>query len=221
VFRRKTTLDAHLAVERQAVELDASPSAPHVPGVPRSPQLDPEWVQRCSAAVAELDLPQDFSIAALVDHVADQHGLTIQLCPQEVTDPEISGMSVRFTDNTYGLTYPVVQSAPWWSLMCVGHELGHITRGHLSDPRAASDTPDADQGHDAFADLPSTFSSKGELSRRYRCLVNRPDELEAELFGTLLTRRIERAGAYRPHRLFSTQPERDEPLTANLIQLLG
>jgi hypothetical protein len=190
-------------------------------------QSGPDWARQCSAAVAELELPQDFSIPALVESVARHYGITIELQPQEVTDPEISGMSVRFADGSYGLAYPVVQEAPWWSLMCVGHELGHISRGHLSrSPRTAEDLLDALSGPvdvpaDLEAGLPADLAVDLEvgLSRRYRCLVNRPDELEAELFSTLLTRRIERGDARRARRRRRTGQGHDE-LTANLAFLL-
>lgn len=131
--------------------------------------LDSGVAEQCRQMVESIQLPQPLTMRNLIQSVADQLGVRIRAHEQALTDPEVSGVIAQKKSGLIILSWPqdYEQTHPWWTALCVGHELGHLMCNHLA--------------------------KKPQYSR---CQIgvsvaDNADEAAAEYFGTLLAERIE------------------------------
>ena len=131
--------------------------------------LDSGVAEQCRQMVQSIQLPRPLTMRNLIQSVATQLGVRIRAHEQSLTDPEVSGVITQKKSGLIIVSWPqdYEKTHPWWTALCVGHELGHLMCNHLA--------------------------KKPQYSR---CQIgvsvdDNADEAAAEYFGTLLAERIE------------------------------
>lgn len=167
--------------------------------------------QRCRALVDDLTLPHSCTLQALVANVAEHQRTTIALHAEDLSAaPEVSAM-ITGTPTGYSIRYHD-SGDPWWVMMCVGHELGHILGGHPLMRREAAQGDGLVRDAQAFQRieqrLPAMHDAFGDWIM-FRCDGRGPLEREAELIASLLFQRIEvtRSSSLPFHLLATPGPD--------------
>jgi hypothetical protein len=144
--------------------------------------------QQCRQMVASIQLPRPLTMRNLIQSVAAQLGVRIRAHQQSLTDPEVSGLIAQKKSGLIIVSWPqdYEKTHPWWTALCVGHELGHLMCNHLA--------------------------RKAQYSR---CQIgvsvaDNADEAAAEYFGTLLAERIEAQETTTARRRVIDLRERDK-----------
>jgi len=168
--------------------------------------LDSAVAEQCRRMVDAIQIPDPFTVEELIQSVAQQRGVRIRAMRQVEPDPEISGVITQTKSGLISVSWPpsYEDSHPWWTWLCIGHELGHLMCGHLEKSR--------------------TKQGSGDVSRN-RCVVgvdtgDEVDESAAEYFGTLLAARIEADTAAQHRRPRVVDLRGHDKVAGNFTRLL-
>ena len=145
----------------------------------RTPRTARRLLRECTELINSMDLPEPFDIRALCDRLALSRGRPIRLAPIALPSDSPGGLLV--STETADYIFFETRTTPMHQWHVIAHEIGHLLWEHRSS------TPCADTARRL---LPEDFSPSLVRHMLGRSHYDDPDEYAAELFATVILRRV-------------------------------
>jgi hypothetical protein len=157
-----------------------NPPGPHTPAVP-----DPKALQQCQAAIRSLGIRRPSDLNSLLAAVENRRGRRLVLTAAAMA-PACDGMWIA-TETTDYIVYEQ-DTTSGNQLRIISHEIGHMVLDHQGMPLASSDVARL-----FFPNLDPAMVATS-LARSVSSAVYSPtEELEAEIFASLLVSQLDRS----------------------------